>query len=68
VAILFIVTLSERQNNNKLIRNSESCAVHFGKYAPTILITLMHIDAIAILPAHLYCIWQLPADDAHDND
>jgi putative transposase len=56
----FTVNLAERRNNDLLIRHIDCLREAFRQ-------TRNHhpfeIDAIVVLPDHLHCIWQLPADD-----
>jgi putative transposase len=56
----FTVNLAERQNNDKLIRHIENLREAFRQIRND---HPFNIDAIVILPEHLHCIWQLPADD-----
>jgi len=57
----FTVNLAERENNNKLIRHIENLRDAFRQIRNN---HPFNIDAIVILPEHLHCIWQLPADNS----
>jgi putative transposase len=56
----FTVNLAERQDNDMLIRHIENLREAFRQIRND---HPFNIDAIVILPEHLHCIWQLPADD-----
>jgi putative transposase len=56
----FTVNLAERRDNNMLIRHIENLREAFRQIRND---HPFNIDAIVILPEHLHCIWQLPADD-----
>jgi putative transposase len=56
----FTVNLAERRGNDLLIRHVEDLRSAFRE---TRRDHPFAIDAIAVLPDHLHCLWQLPSDD-----
>jgi putative transposase len=56
----FTVNLAQRQDNNLLVRHIDSLRAAFKQIRSS---HPFEIDAIVILPEHLHCLWQLPADD-----
>ena len=56
----FTVVLAHRRGNNLLIQHIDTLRKAFKQIQKDHPFTL---DAIVVLPDHLHCIWQLPAQD-----